>query len=443
MRFVWWGHQAISPCFLRFRRSYLTCSSWSTFAGKRETSQEINCSSTIFRIMIDFQLLLISGITSLALGSPLPFADVEEADRQGEDTANTDTLQLVTVVMRHGDRAPQDTYPNDPYVNDPMEPYGWGQLTNEGRRNQYNQGLFLRKRYNKFLGPLYSPDIFYLQCTAVDRTKMSALLEAAALWKPGEKQSFKPDLPWQPVTLFYQRRIEDTLMLIWDTCPKYTKLRHTITDLPDVRKLQDDNKQLYEELTSLTGMPITTPDDVNSLYGTLTAEEQMNLTLPNWTKDYYPDKLIPLTLYEFQLNVYNDVLRRLKGGPLLKKITNDMLAKKDGTIEPEGRKMFMFVGHDSTIVTLLDVMHVWNNQMPHYNIMTMIELHEDNDGWNVQIFLRNTTDHEPYPLTVPGCATACPLEQFVQILKPMIPDDWEEECKVDDGNYTPPPAPVP
>lgn len=111
----------------------------------------------------------------------------------------------------------------------------------------------------------------------------------------------------------------------------------------------------------------------------------MNLTLPEWTKDYYPDKLVPLTLYDFQLNVYNDALKRLKGGPFLKKIATDMLAKRDNTLEPEARKMFMYIGHDSTVVTLLDVMHIWNNQMPHYNIMTMIELHEDRDGWNVQV----------------------------------------------------------
>ncbi|KZC05750.1 Testicular acid phosphatase like protein [Dufourea novaeangliae] len=344
--------------------------------------------------------------------------------------------------MRHGERAPQDTYPNDPYVNDSMEPYGWGQLTNEGRRSQYNQGIFLRDRYNDFLGPIYSPNIFYLQCTAVDRTKMSALLEAAALWKPNEKQSFKADLPWQPVTLFYQPRNEDTMMLIWDTCPRYTKLRHTITSLPEVQKVQDDNSQLYEELTNLTGMAISSPEDVNSIYGTLTAEKQMNLTLPEWTKDYYPDKLIPLTLYDFQLNVYSDDLKRLKGGPFLKKIVVDMLAKKDNILEPEDRKMFMYIGHDSTIVTLLDVMHVWNNQMPNYNIMIMIELHEDINGWNVQVFLRNTTDREPYPLTIPGCTTICPFDKFVEILKPMIPDDWKEECKVE-GDYTPPPAPVP
>ncbi|XP_033179869.1 lysosomal acid phosphatase isoform X4 [Bombus impatiens] len=312
----------------------------------------------------------------------------------------------------------------------------------EGRRNQYNQGVFLRKQYNNFLGPTYSPNIFYLQSTAVDRTKMSAMLEAAALWKPTEKQSFKRDLAWQPVTLFYQPRSEDRLMLIWDTCPKYTKLRHTITNLSEVQRIQDENKQLYEELTNLTGMVISTPGDVSSLYGTLTAEKHMNLILPEWTKDYYPDKLIPLTLYDFQLNVYNDDLKKLKGGPFLKKIVSDMLAKKNNILKPEERKMFMYVGHDSTIVTLMDLMHVWNNQIPHYNIMVMIELHEKNGGWNVQMFLKNSTEHKLYPLNVPGCTTVCPLEQLVQILKPMIPDNWDEECKVD-GDYTPPPAPLP
>lgn len=111
----------------------------------------------------------------------------------------------------------------------------------------------------------------------------------------------------------------------------------------------------------------------------------MNLTLPKWTEGYYPNKLIPLTLYELQLNTYNEESRRLKGGPMLKKIINDMMAKKEDVLQHRKRKMFMYVGHDSTIVTLLDTMHIWYNQMPYCNIMTMIELHEDDDGWNVQV----------------------------------------------------------
>lgn len=111
----------------------------------------------------------------------------------------------------------------------------------------------------------------------------------------------------------------------------------------------------------------------------------MNLTLPAWTLEYYPDKLLPLSVYSLQMNTHDDELRKLKGGPLLKKIIDEMIAKKDGTLEPAKRKMFMYVGHDSTIVAMLDVMHIWNEQMPDYNIMAMIELHEGSQGWNVQV----------------------------------------------------------
>ncbi|XP_071564813.1 prostatic acid phosphatase isoform X1 [Temnothorax nylanderi] len=384
--------------------------------------------------------LPLFALLTLTLGLPL-FSKVTDTEEAYHKTKKN-TLRLVIAVIRHGERAPVDTYPNDPHINDCMEPYGWGQLTNKGRKNQYDQGLFLRKRYDSFLGSMYDPDVFYLQSTAVDRTKMSGMVEAAALWKPSESQSFKPNLPWQPVTLFYQERQDDTLMLVWNTCPRYTQLRSSANDLPEVRKVHEDNKQLFAELSNFTGMPITTVDDVSSLYATLSAEEQMGLALPEWMKDYYPDKLIPLALFELQLNTYNDEFRRLKGGPMLKKITDEMLARKEGT-QPKRRKMFMYIGHDSTIVTLLDTMRIWFNQIPYYNIMTMIELHEDEGEWNVQVFLRNTTVHEPYPMTIPGCTVVCPLDKFVEILKPMIPDNWEEECKVDSCNYTTPPPPPP
>lgn len=71
------------------------------------------------------------------------------------------------------------------------------------------------------MGSAYSPNIFYLQSTAVDRTKMSAMLEAAALWKPTEEQSFKRDLAWQPVTLFYQPRSEDRVHILFKYLNNY------------------------------------------------------------------------------------------------------------------------------------------------------------------------------------------------------------------------------
>lgn len=45
-------------------------------------------------------------------------------------------------------------------------------------------------------------------------------------------------------------------------------------------------------------------------------------------------------------------------------------------------------------------------------------------------------------MTIPGCAMICPIDKFIKILEPMIPNNWEDECKID-GEYILPPAPVP
>jgi lysosomal acid phosphatase len=43
---------------------------------------------------------------------------------------------------------------------------------------------------------------------------------------------------------------------------------------------------------------------------------------------------------------------------------------------------------------------------------------------------RNSTTHKPYNLAIPGCAVLCPLEKFAELLKPVIPVNWEKECRM-------------
>jgi hypothetical protein len=57
-------------------------------------------------------------------------------------------------------------------------------------------------------------------------------------------------------------------------------------------------------------------------------QEQFNLSLPEWTKGIYPDKLVPLTDFSFVLNAYNTELQKLKGGKLPAYNTNRMVTKK-------------------------------------------------------------------------------------------------------------------
>lgn len=62
-------------------------------------------------------------------------------------------------VFRHGPRTPADTYPNDPHFNETFYPYGWGHLTNDGKKYMYETGEWLKQRYGRFLGDLYVPDV--------------------------------------------------------------------------------------------------------------------------------------------------------------------------------------------------------------------------------------------------------------------------------------------
>lgn len=48
---------------------------------------------------------------------------------------------------------------------------------------------------------------------------------------------------------------------------------------------------------------------------------------------------------------------------------------------------------------------------------------------------RNTSTHDPYLLRVPGCPSeACDLNQFINVLKPILLKDWYKECHKDDEN---------
>lgn len=99
------------------------------------------------------------------------------------------------------------------------------------------------------------------------------------------------------------------------------------------------------------------------------------MTLPGWTKGLYPEKMMQPTAFSYVLNVYSQKLKRLKAGPLLKKLLDDWSFK----VPPKFRKIKTYVlgGHDSTIANLLSVLDVWEPQVPGFGATILLELHRD------------------------------------------------------------------
>jgi len=127
---------------------------------------------------------------------------------------------------------------------------------------------------------------------------------------------------------------------------------------------------------------------------------------------------------------YTEQMKRLKGGPLIKEMIEHMNDRISGTLDKR-RKLFMFSAHDTTVSTFLNSLDIYNMIPPTYASLVLIDLlKNETSGQNlVRISFKNTTDLEPYVLTIPGCEPLCPIEQFIRLAKPIIPEDWDAECR--------------
>lgn len=301
-------------------------------------------------------------------------------------------------------------------------------------------GIWMHDRYGKFLGE-YTADSIYAQATGVSRTHVSMQTVLAGLCRPrGTALDWNRSLNWLPIPVFSQTLEEDSLLLVRTPCPRYYEARDEVYNLPEIVAVHNKYEQMMKELSDNTGKHIANAEDVADVYTTLLAEREFGLTLPDWTTPFYPKKMQELTDLSYVINVYTEDMQRIKGGPFLKKMVNEMVQKANNTLKPADRKLYIYTGHDSTVVNILQALKVWPNEFPNYAIQAYFELHKTKEGlYYVEIYMRNAVKGEPIPLTLPGCDFKCPLDKFIEFTKPVIPENWEEVCKARDTSYTEPP----
>lgn len=69
-------------------------------------------------------------------------------------------------------------------------------------------------------------------------------------------------------------------------------------------------------------------------------------------------------------------------GYLLNKILQDFHRKVNHLND---HKMFVYVGHDSTIANLLIALGIWDSQVPDYNAQISMELNKMNEEFHVKV----------------------------------------------------------
>lgn len=108
--------------------------------------------------------------------------------------AKRSSLLFATVIHRHGQRTPFHPYPNDPYASAAYFPQGWGQLTNAGKRQLFELGTWLRRRYlGAVLQRRYHSDHIRFESTDMERTLQSAVICAAGMYPPDAEDRWSDD----------------------------------------------------------------------------------------------------------------------------------------------------------------------------------------------------------------------------------------------------------
>ncbi|KAJ8413117.1 hypothetical protein AAFF_G00106990 [Aldrovandia affinis] len=399
-------------------------------------------------------------------------------------------LKFVTVLYRHGDRSPVNVYPTDPNKESAW-PQGLGQLTQDGMRQQFELGQALQRRYQGFLNETYDRHQITVHSTDYDRTLMSAEANLAGMYPPTGSQVFNPNLNWQPIPVHtvpldedkitvhstdYDRTLmsaeanlagmypptgsqvfnpnlnwqpipvhtvpldEDKLLEVpLSPCPLYDHLleetRHTEVYLNTAqfyKVVASSQMEFLEMLQNKTGLKNITLDSAWSLYDTLLCEATHKMPQPSWVNQEVMETLEKINDFSYQIlfGLYKKIEKsRVQGGVLLGQILKNITQ----FAVPIDRKLKMMVysAHDTTIIALQSALYLFNGRQPPYASCHIFELLQEDDGsFSVAMYFRNDTTKDPYPLVLRNCTQYCPLQDFVRHTKPVIPENWEEECQV-------------
>ncbi|XP_063981893.1 lysosomal acid phosphatase-like [Diachasmimorpha longicaudata] len=346
---------------------------------------------------------------------------------------NHHSIQQIAIIFRHGARNPTETYQKDPHI-DHKWPDGWGALTKEGMLQLYQQGKWLRDQYEFVIGNKYYSKTTLVRSSYAERCIMSAQALLAALFRPQPEDYFIPDLPWRPVPVTAIPRDQDKLITVKHVCPKLDEaLKEAYVN--ESRKSGTAMAPYYAALSYHTGQHIETITDVEFLYNTLEIEAQRGLELPEWTKQFYNDTMREIAARSLAIFTSNTLQRRLRGGPLLKEILDNMMRARNDQHE---RKLYLYSAHDITLVNVMRAMGFTEELFkPDYGAALIFELvlsedmEEGEHDLEVKVkYLNNTNTDEATPISIPGCKEPCKLLNLSHAWQDVLPTDWDSECKV-------------
>ncbi|NXE45201.1 PPAL phosphatase, partial [Casuarius casuarius] len=274
----------------------------------------------------------------------------------------------------------------------------------------------------------------FIRSTDCDRTLMSAEANLAGLYPPDRQEMFNPNVSWQPIPVHTVPESGERLLKFpLAPCPRYEQLQNETRHSAEYTNKTKENLQFLQMVANETGIRDVSLESVWSVYDTLFCEQAHKMKLPLWVTPDVMTRLKQLKdfSFEFLFGIHHRIEKaRLQGGVLLDHIRKN-LTKAANVSAHQHLKLLAYSAHDTTLVALQMALDVYNRIQAPYASCHIFELYQEDDGnFSVEMFFRNESGKEPFPLMLPGCQQKCPLHRFLQLTDPVVPQDWEQECQV-------------
>ncbi|KAG8298050.1 hypothetical protein J6590_023302 [Homalodisca vitripennis] len=215
-------------------------------------------------------------------------------------------------------------------------------------------------------------------------------------------------------------------------CPRYYKEQNETVKLFNER--DPEYKDIFDLMTLNTGANVTTCSQMYMVWEVLSSQLENDLPLPHWTKEIFPEKLLPIISRIYRIaTIRNLKMVRLVNGLFIEYIMTMMNMKKNNT-SPDVT-MYVHVGHDVTLLALLTALGYQEAQILSSGTALIFELHLNpamSSGWEVKV-LKVVNNHEepaqPALMDLPSCTHPCDFNVFLTNTAKYIPTNWARECE--------------
>ncbi|XP_014210577.1 venom acid phosphatase Acph-1-like [Copidosoma floridanum] len=340
------------------------------------------------------------------------------------------TLELVQVVFRHGERTPQaDEIKLIPNATGVMaEPWGFSQLTNNGKRQEYNIGVQLRKLYGEFLGEQYRPEEVLATSSDYDRTKDSLQLVLASLYPPTNELAWNEDLNWSPIPIHFLPRNLDLLFFTY-SCIRFSDMWNELVRTKEIQAYMDQNADLIEHMKQYFPTNDLGLEQFFYLHNIIVIQKSLRQREPDWYSRSVHEKIRLMSKLYLDSLSWTPELARMNGGPLVRRIIENMAAKDKAGANP--RKLYLYSGHEFTVYAVAKAHNLTLKVSPAYGSAFIVEKLRDHKGSaHVKINYWNGTNQELTELKLHGCSSVCPLEKYLKIVSPFVATDDDLRCLI-------------